>query len=69
MTANHATCFHGPSEEPAGGAASCGRAAQHPIAMRTRALDHGVGSRLTPRRRRASRVLARVGHFTIAPPR
>lgn len=69
MTANHATSFHGLSDEPAGGAACCTRAAQHPITIRTRALDHGVGSRLTPRRRRASRVLARVGHFTVAPPR
>jgi hypothetical protein len=69
MTVPHATDPHRSNLEPAGGASACDRGAQRPIAVRTRALDHGVGSRLTPRRRRASRVLARVGHFTVAPPR
>ncbi len=32
------------------------------------ALSHGMQSRLTPRRRRASRTLARIGHFSLCPP-
>lgn len=51
---------------------SCVEAAHRAAAFVTpptsAALSHGMLSRLTPRRRRASRTLARIGHFSICPP-
>lgn len=51
---------------------SCVEAAHRAAAFGTpptsAALSHGMLSRLTPRRRRASRTLARIGHFSICPP-
>lgn len=51
---------------------SCVEAAHRAAAFGTpptsAALSHGMFSRLTPRRRRASRTLARIGHFSICPP-